>query len=292
MLWPSNMTDIPPEEHLHLIDSFSYGWQKLNLIYEHEPAGEMPAGELPGHMIVVAQGDFHGSFEQDGRWQHRHYHKGDVMIVPASEWLPRTLIDREVPLIELFLNPCILDRQGPTALEIQLQVRDPLIEQMGLALQQEVLIMGQAGREYADAMAIALSSHVARRYGKRQILAPTGQFSQAQRRSIDDYIQSHLAEDLTVDRLAQLIQLSPGHFATLFRRTFGRTPHQYVIQQRIAVACRLLQQSELPISIIVNQVGLQINPVEPNRIEPDRRNRLFFQRNRQQFQRPITDADL
>jgi AraC family transcriptional regulator len=251
------MTDIPPEEHLHLIDSFAYGWQKLNLVYEHEPAGEMPAGELPGHMIVVAQGDFHGSFDLDGCWQHRNYRKGDVMIVPASEWLPRTLIDREVPLIELFLSPLVLDRQGATELETQLQVRDPLIEQMGLALQQEILIAGQAGREYADALAIALSFHVARRYGKRQLLTPNGQFSRHQRQTIEDYIQTHLVEDLTVDRLAQLIQLSPGHFATLFKRTFNFTPHQYVIQQRIAVAGRLLQQSELPIAVIANQVGLQ-----------------------------------
>jgi hypothetical protein len=42
------MSDRPPEEHLHLVDSFAYGWRKLNLVYEHESRGEMP--EAPKSM--------------------------------------------------------------------------------------------------------------------------------------------------------------------------------------------------------------------------------------------------
>lgn len=246
-----------PEAFSPLIDSFSYGWQKLNLIYEHIPIGEMPAGEMPGHMIVIFQGDLRASFNLNGRCQHVDYAQGDVMILPAYEELPRTLFHKEAPLIELFLNPYTLDWQNTTDLEVQWQVHDPLIEQIGLALQQEILVTEQAGQAYADAMAIALSSHVAHRYGKQHIPTLGGKFSSQQRQIINDYIKTHLIEDLTVDRLAQLIQLSPGHFATLFKRTFNVTPYQYVIQQRMNLACRLLQQSELPISVIANQVGLQ-----------------------------------
>jgi hypothetical protein len=62
------MSEYVPEEHLHLVDSFVYGWRKLNLVYELEPRGEMPEGPLPGHMIVVAQGDFRGSIYYEGIW--------------------------------------------------------------------------------------------------------------------------------------------------------------------------------------------------------------------------------
>jgi AraC family transcriptional regulator len=251
------MPDRPPEEHLHLIDSFAYGWRKLNLVYEHEPRGEMPEAPMPGHTIVIAQGDFRGSFCIAGSWRHLDYTQGDIAIVPASELFPRTFIDREVPLIELFLDPQVLDLPHCLALEPQWHIRDPLIEQMGLALLQETAAVGQAGADYADALAIALSSHLARRYGKIAMPTPTGRLTHQQTQQIHDYVQTHLIEDLTVDRLAQVVQLSPGHFTTLFKRALGRTPHQYVVQQRIDRACQLLRSSDLPILTIAHQIGLQ-----------------------------------
>jgi AraC family transcriptional regulator len=221
------MSESPPEEHLHLIDSFAYGWRKLNLIYEHEPRGEMPEFPMPGHMIVIAQGDFRGSFCLEGSWQHVNYAKGDIAIVPANGLFPRTLIDREVPLIELFLDPQVLDLAHCLELEPQWNIRDPLIEQMGLALQQEAMASGQAGADYADAIAIALSSHLARRYGKTATISPSGKLTPQQMQQICDYVQTHLTEDLSVDRLAQLVQLSPGHFATLFKRSFNQYSGQF-----------------------------------------------------------------
>ena len=65
------------------------------------------------------------------------------MIFPAHEPFPRVQIDREVELIELFLEPAILTKAidgEETAVELipQLQLRDPLIQQMGLALKTEL----------------------------------------------------------------------------------------------------------------------------------------------------------
>jgi AraC family transcriptional regulator len=251
------MSEHPPEEHLHLINSFAYGWHKLNLIYELEPRGEMPEAPMPGHMIVIAQGNFRGSLCVEGAWQHQDYTKGDIAILPASELFPRTFIDREVPLIEIFLAPQILDLQHCLELEPQWLIRDPLIEQMGLALKQETLASGQAGADYADAMAIALSSHLARRYGKRVLPSPSGKLTPYQTQQIRDYVHVNLAENLSIDCLAQVVQLSLGYFATLFRRTFGLTPHQYVVQQRIERARNLLRYSDLPILAIAHQVGFQ-----------------------------------
>ncbi|MBE9028221.1 helix-turn-helix transcriptional regulator [filamentous cyanobacterium LEGE 11480] len=249
--------DDTPPAHVHLVDSFQHGWQKLNLIYEHEPPGEMPEAEMPFHMVVIAQGDFHCDVCVEGTWRSVDYAKGGIAILPASELFPRTLIDREVPLLELFLHPTINDPQNPLQLEPQWNIRDPLVEQMGLSLQQELLFAGAAGAAYADSMAIALSTHLHHRYGQRRFPAPRGKLAQWQVKQLRDYIQANLAGDLTIDRLATLVQLSPGYFATLFKRTFGNTPYQYVLQCRMQRAQELLRASDLPIVQIADRVGFQ-----------------------------------
>jgi AraC family transcriptional regulator len=50
-------------------------------------------------------------------------------------------------------------------------------------------------------------------------------------------------------------QMSPDHFARLFRQATGRTPHQYVVICRIERAKRLLRETEWPIIDISRQVG-------------------------------------
>jgi AraC family transcriptional regulator len=50
-------------------------------------------------------------------------------------------------------------------------------------------------------------------------------------------------------------QMSPNHFAALFKRATGRTPHQYVLACRIVRAKQLLAETDAPLSAIGPQVG-------------------------------------
>jgi hypothetical protein len=88
---------------------------------------------------MIAQNDFRASFMFNGSWQHVDYANGDIAIIPATQIFPRTLVDREVPLIELFLEPAMLARAAFESVDAdrielvpQLQLRDPLIQHMGL----------------------------------------------------------------------------------------------------------------------------------------------------------------
>jgi AraC family transcriptional regulator len=49
--------DTPPE-HLHLLSSFDLGWDSLNLIYELEPADEMPETDIGMNFICIALDNF------------------------------------------------------------------------------------------------------------------------------------------------------------------------------------------------------------------------------------------
>lgn len=57
------------------------------------------------------------------------------------------------------------------------------------------------------------------------------------------FLEKHFTDEITVARLAEMAGLSERQFTRIFKATYGTTPKQYLIQQRITYACRLLQSS-------------------------------------------------
>jgi AraC family transcriptional regulator len=69
------------------------------------------------------------------------------------------------------------------------------------------------------------------------------------------YINEHLSENVTMTEIAATLGLSPAYFCRLFKRSIGITPHQYLIQQRLARSKQLLSQKDIRIVDIANQCG-------------------------------------
>jgi len=69
------------------------------------------------------------------------------------------------------------------------------------------------------------------------------------------YIEEHYTEPLTVDRLAQMADLSPKYFGDLFKKKYGRSAMDYVAELRLTQAKRLMAQSDLRLRDIAHQVG-------------------------------------
>ena len=61
-------------------------------------------------------------------------------------------------------------------------------------------------------------------------------------RTVLSYINEHLAEELTVERLAEQIYLSRYHFMRLFKAQTGSSVHAYVRQKRLLTAARLIRE--------------------------------------------------
>lgn len=75
------------------------------------------------------------------------------------------------------------------------------------------------------------------------------------------YISEHFAEELSVELLAARAGLSPYHFIRVFRRETGFTPHQYLMNTRIAAAKYLLKNSTLSTKSICFQTGFSCESV-------------------------------
>jgi len=72
-----------------------------------------------------------------------------------------------------------------------------------------------------------------------------------------DLADSRYFETLAVSDLARAAGLSPAHFSREFRRTFGETPHAYLLTRRLERAAALLRGTDHSIAEICFSVGLQ-----------------------------------
>lgn len=81
-----------------------------------------------------------------------------------------------------------------------------------------------------------------------------------QLRKVEDYIAEHLAEEISIERLAELVELSVSHFAHVFKDTTGMAPLQFVTRQRITRAQQLIRETSR--SLI--DVGLEVGYSSPS----------------------------
>ena len=78
--------------------------------------------------------------------------------------------------------------------------------------------------------------------------------------SIIQYIQVNLERPISRNDLSQLFHLSQGHIARLFRQATGMSLSAYITQQRMDMARRLLEQSELPPGTVAQRCGFADYP--------------------------------
>ena len=69
------------------------------------------------------------------------------------------------------------------------------------------------------------------------------------------YIQTHLRESLTRDRIAAQVFLHPAYLSRLFRHELGITLTDYIAAARIREACRLLRSPAVKVGAVGAQVG-------------------------------------
>jgi AraC family transcriptional regulator len=79
-------------------------------------------------------------------------------------------------------------------------------------------------------------------------------------RKVEDYVADRLAEEISIEALAELVELSSSHFAHVFKETTGMTPLQFVTRQRITRAQQLIRETS---HSLIN-VGLDVGYTSPS----------------------------
>ena len=70
-----------------------------------------------------------------------------------------------------------------------------------------------------------------------------------------DYMSTHFAEPLTLERLADEAGISKFHFCRLFRENTGGTPHAFLLELRMGAARRMLATTDYNVAVIAAHCG-------------------------------------
>lgn len=75
--------------------------------------------------------------------------------------------------------------------------------------------------------------------------------------AVQRWLPDHLADDLTVDRLAEQASMSARSFARTFKAQTGTTPASHVEELRVEAARRLLESTDHTVAAVAQAVGLR-----------------------------------
>ncbi|NRP74704.1 HTH-type transcriptional activator RhaR [Ensifer psoraleae] len=149
------------------------------------------------------------------------------------------------------------DVKGVTELHAIAERSDPVLGGMLAAL--FATVDGRADRSalFVDQLSVAIGIHIVQQYGNaRAVMTGRGRtLSSRSQAMLRELAQSRLSGDLTIEELAEACQLSQATFLRAFRETLGKTPHQWLSQQRIDKASHLLQFTETPLREIATVCG-------------------------------------
>jgi AraC family transcriptional activator FtrA len=119
------------------------------------------------------------------------------------------------------------------------------------------LIRSDHGAEIANAVSRRLVFAAHRDGGQRQFVErPVADVPDASLAPVLAWAQQHLDRPLTVTDLATRAALSPATLHRRFQAELGTTPLAWLIAERVALACRLLERGEQSLDRVAHASGL------------------------------------
>jgi AraC family transcriptional regulator len=241
-------------------------WKGIVLERHLVDAGEIPEHEHPSlclHLQLAGERGF--EWWQDGKNAVEPTRPGSIILIPPGT---RDRLRWQGSSERLILS---IENSALEQVASQLGSTHPFEAKGAWSLQDSSLrvLLTEMGREardgwplgalYADLLALGLQTSILRKHSSTAIaLSPLkGGMSLAKLKRAMEFIVANLAEDIGLEEISSGMGLSPSHFAHEFRNATGSTPYQYLLQQRLEGAKRLLQTTKLPIQNISALTGFK-----------------------------------
>jgi AraC family transcriptional regulator len=174
------------------------------------------------------------------------YTTGDLALCDRhnGEWVGLMNVPHlQLGISDPALMACSDGAYGEVELRPSRKFADPRLSAMVSAVHAEMVAGFPSGRLFLDsveqAMAVALVNGLAVKHRLAQI--HRGGLGPARLRTIRELVRAKMEDDLSLDEMAQSVGLSTAHFARMFRKSTGETPHQFVLRQRLERAKAMLR---------------------------------------------------
>lgn len=232
-----------------------FGWRGLRVEdYPDLPPSDIRCAGMNAHLLVYHYKALDGPFHHEcaDRITQTHLRDGQLSFIPAradNRWLfgegrpcaLHLMIDEEV--FEHNLGQEFA--QGPIRnLRDDFQVTSPQLQALIRLFGLELANGGLNGPLYVEALGTALSHGIMNEFGIKARTAPAAHSDQPNLRRALDLIHDEYFRSISLDELTGVTGLSRAQFIRRFRSVFGKSPHAYLIDYRIAVAKQRLKSGK------------------------------------------------
>jgi AraC family transcriptional regulator len=206
------------------------------------------------HAVLVTAGSWSFRMKRSGFTESFVAKAGTTCIFPSGFGETRFSYEpNKFQAICVEVDPEIIDAECcDIGLTPKFGLADESISALLRIMRQEVSEGAPSGILYGESVSLALTAYLKGRFSP--IPDEGRRLSAAQVRLLQDYVDSNIANSITIKQLATLLEAPPRQLFRMFRNTFGTTPHHYVLNQRIARARELIIQGK-PLVEVAHSVG-------------------------------------
>jgi AraC family transcriptional regulator len=225
---------------------------------EGEPPGRISLPGVPASVLM-----YNASPVQDlqqtrgGRSFVSDVLRGEMTLMPRgmpSRWSWNSACNR----LDVIISPDVFGDGSELEVVNRFLFRDSEIEVICRRLYREVSPNGDVDRLYLESLVIELAALLLRRHSTASgaaAIPPSSGLTRNQARRVMEYIESRLQREITLRELGSIAGLSPYHFARMFKRAAGATPHQYIVERRVERAKAMLRSTDASLVDISLSVG-------------------------------------
>jgi AraC family transcriptional regulator len=165
------------------------------------------------------------------------------------------------PYLQLSLSDAALMAASDADVELRMyrKFADPRLRALVTAVHAEALAGFPGGRLFLDSVEQEIATVLVNGHAvtHRPVQIYRGGLGSGRLRRIKDLVDAKMEHDLRLDEMAQSVGLSTAHFARMFRKSTGETPHQFVLRLRLERARTMLRAPDTRILDVAVACGFK-----------------------------------
>ena len=238
-------------------------WADAQLVFDHSH-WSCEAVDLrwsaPHHLIVLTES---GTTEltktiADGELVYEGCDQpGALTFVPANVERVGSYRHARLNYSALWISPNLqlAGCDDPSSLPVFINRSDTVIRTLLSSLSSELSRGFKPETVYVEHLAALVLMRIRQMDGAKLQTRRHGKLGAKTFATVRDYIEAHIASEISLNDLARLVGMKADTFARRFKATTGLPPYAYVLERRTRRAAELLSRTDLPVSAVAHSLG-------------------------------------